>query len=131
MALSNMTSNFIKTSQEQLVVFLRWALVPSRSRRFSCRVLLPSGLKMWETKKNNKKGGVGGREPASLANWNPHLTEAVPSDVISIQMLCCGRMKESNRHEFQTRGIEFMTDGWMRRQIQDRNQGISVPIYNL
>lgn len=65
---------------------------------------------------NNKKKRVGGREPASLANWSPHLTEPVPSDVISIQMLCCGQMKESNRRDFQTQGIKFMTDGLMRQR---------------
>lgn len=49
--------------------------------------------------KKKKKKEEGGREPASLANWKPHLTAAVPSDVISIQMLCCGRMKEFIRHD--------------------------------
>lgn len=92
---SNMTSNFIKASQEQLVLFFcTRALVPSSSRP------LHAGLSFclcWKCGKQKKS--VGGREAALLANWKPHLTDVVPSDVISIQMLSCGRMKEPNRHD--------------------------------
>lgn len=107
---SNMTSNFIKASQEQLVLFfahiLWYPAVPG---------LFMQGSPSVSAENVGNKKSVGGGEAALLANWKPHLTDVVPSDVISIQMLCCGRMKEPNRHD-----IFFPSFSDTRSLIYDR-----------
>lgn len=63
------TSNFIKSSQAQLVLFLHSSPAIQQPLAFSFKLLSLIRLK-------RKKAGVGGIELATLANWEPHLTEA-------------------------------------------------------
>lgn len=62
-------SNFIKSSQAQLVLFLHSSPAIRQPLAFSRKLLCLIQLK-------RKKGGVEGSELTTLANWEPHLTQA-------------------------------------------------------
>lgn len=101
---SNMTSNFIKASQEQLVLFfahrLWYPAVPGLFMQGSPSVSAENV--------GNKKVWEAGKQPCWLIG--SHIWLMSCRLMSSPSMLCCGRMKEPNRHDiffphFQTQGV--------------------------